>query len=269
MDFDEFFAWFQYEFSHDKQHGKMENFRVSKVIPLKQRATRLLLPKFVEGELEDDFGTKVAAPGQGVVTVDGIDDRWWLDEVEKQKESYSHYLKRKEGIRILEEKRNQKVIDDAEEAARQKELNMTHEEKVTRRKEKDADKAKKLAQMKKRLSMKRHMNIAQQEIEKAHELEELEEEGGGGGRKGRMLRMRNCKLFVRIKVKAFWFIYIYTGTTWDFLEGESACCWSCFQERGIIFSWRLRNQSGRVFSSDQSEFHFSTTKLLTWGRMDL
>ncbi|GMI11988.1 hypothetical protein TrLO_g5766 [Triparma laevis f. longispina] len=181
VDFDEFFAWFQYEFSHDKQHGKMENFRVSKVIPLKQRATRLLLPKFVEGGLEDDFGTKVAAPGQGVMTVDGIDDRWWLDEVEKQKEPYSHYLKRKEGIRILEEKRNQKVVDDAEEAARQKELNMTHEEKVARRKEKDADKAKKLAQMKKRLSMKRHMNIAQQEIEKAHELEELEEEGGGEG----------------------------------------------------------------------------------------
>ena len=170
VDFEEFFAWFQYEYSHDKQHGKMEDFRISKVIPLKQRATRLLLAKFVEGELEDDFGTKVPAPGQGVVTIEGIDDRWWLDEVEKQTEPFGFYLTRKEGLRILEEKRLQKAKEDAEEAARQKEANMTHEEKVARRKQQEADKALKVEEMKKRLAEKKKKNIEEQK--KAMEEEE-------------------------------------------------------------------------------------------------
>ena len=122
IDFEEFFAWFLYEFSHnEKHHGRKETFKLDKIIPAKQRALRKLLPKFVDGEMLDDFGEKVPAPGVIVKTKD-TDDRWWLDEVERAKDPYGAY---KERLKKREEER---------------EKNMTHEEKVERRKLREAEK---------------------------------------------------------------------------------------------------------------------------------
>ena len=170
IDFDEFFSWFLYEFSHEKHHGKKDGFKIANIIPAKQRAMRRLLPKFVGGELEDDFGGKVPKPGQGVITVDGVDDRWWLDDLEKHREPYGHYLKRIQGTKLLEEKRKKAEKEAEEEAARQKEANMTHEEKVERRKEREADKEKKVAEMKRKMAERKR-----KEAEEAAKLKAEEE----------------------------------------------------------------------------------------------
>jgi len=132
IDFEEFFKWFLYEFTHEKHHGKKEKFKVSSIVPLKQRALRKLLPKYCDGEMVDDFGELVPAPGM-IVKKKGTDNRWWLDEVERAKDPYSAYkarLKRKE-----EGRKN----------------NITHEEKVALRKAKEAEQRKEVEEMKKKM----------------------------------------------------------------------------------------------------------------------
>ena len=132
IDFEEFFAWFLYEFSHEKHHGRKESFKVDKIIPVKQRALRKLLPKFVEGLMVDDFGEKVPAPGV-IVKKKDTDDRWWLDEVERAKDPYVAYQER---LRKREEER---------------ENSMTHEEKVERRKQREIEKKAEVEAMKKEM----------------------------------------------------------------------------------------------------------------------
>ena len=162
VDFGEFFAWFNHEWSHDRHKGKKNGFRVANIIPIRQRAIRMILPKFQNGDLTDDFGNAIIPPGKEII-VEGLDDRWWLDDNEKKARPFSEYLKRKAERKKAAEER---LAKEEKERANPDRSTWTTEEKAAARKADEEAKLDKVAEMKRKLEAKK---------------KQIEEENGGGG----------------------------------------------------------------------------------------
>ena len=149
VDFDEFFSWFNYEWSQGKNQSRKAGFKVSALIPTKARAVRMLMDDFLKGNLEDDFGATIPPPGvrakKAEIGADGeahwdadFDDRWWLDPVSKRQFPFPDYKKKRLHRigKVKHEEADKKRLK--EEEVERKEKNMTHEEKVARQKKKEA-----------------------------------------------------------------------------------------------------------------------------------
>ena len=160
VDFGEFYSWFNHEWSHDRHRGKKNGFRVANIIPSRQRAIRQLLPKFSKGELQDDFGTMIPPPGKEII-LEGMDDRWWLDDISRKAVPFSSYLKKR---KELEEKMAEKKAAKeraADEAAAASVKSLTTAQKAEARQSAENQKADKLTEAKKRLEMRKEQAKAE------------------------------------------------------------------------------------------------------------
>jgi len=172
VDFEEFFSWFNFEWSKD-EHGKVDKmgaaglkkkkaFACSKIIPAKQRGINRLVNTFEEDKLEDDFGAKLERGkvekdvGAGVDTIEGAnDDRWWLTSSEQlDNGGWTGYKERKVGkvefaverkrkMTELQSRREHDVEVEVEHAAKNKEA-ITHEDFAAHKEEKIAEMKRKL-----------------------------------------------------------------------------------------------------------------------------
>ena len=180
IDFEEFFAWFNYEWSKgaggkvDKTGkaavAKKKNFSCSKTLSPKKRGINKLLKRYEEGNLEDDFGAKLDKGRRGVDNVDvGVgmehiegakEDRWWLTAEEQLAEGgWEGYLeRRKMGLEIMEEKKKVKAEavkrrakEEEERQVREsaRKVSMAHEDF-------EGHKSERVAEMKKRLEERAH-----------------------------------------------------------------------------------------------------------------
>ena len=174
IDFEEFFAWFNYEWSKDANghvdktgaaDKRKKNFLCSKVISAKKRGINRLLALYEEGKLDDDFGGKLdknmrgaenKEAGIGLSHIEGSkEDRWWLTAPEQlEYGGWEGYLERKaekeeslksKRVRMseLEIEQSEKRKNEDEKKAHQKE-DLAHEDF-------EEHKADKLEAMKKKL----------------------------------------------------------------------------------------------------------------------